>query len=84
MQFGVYKNSGGQFRWRLKEDDGGHIVVARGHAAVPEIGHALVGPLGAPKGRISTFAETQLKDAAGKLHIPDGAIVGKTSWEMPS
>ncbi len=51
--------------------------------AVPEFGHALVGPLGAPKGRISTYAEVQLKDAAGKTHIPDGAIVverGKTTW----
>jgi hypothetical protein len=51
--------------------------------AVPEFGHALVGPLGAPKGRISTFAEVQLKDQAGKTHIPDGAIVverGKTCW----
>src|SRR3954469_21546437 len=51
--------------------------------AVDEFGHALLKPLGAPKGRISTFAEVQLKDAAGKTHIPDGAIVverGTTSW----
>jgi hypothetical protein len=51
--------------------------------AVPEFGHALLTPLGAPKGRISTFAEVQLKDAEGKTHIPDGAIVverGKVSW----
>lgn len=51
--------------------------------AVPDFGHALVGPLGAPRGRISTFAEVQVKDGAGKLHIPDGAIVverGKTVW----
>src|SRR5215210_1795019 len=51
--------------------------------AVPEFGHALLGPLGAPKGRMATYAEVQLKDAAGKTHIPDGAIVverGKTSW----
>lgn len=51
--------------------------------AVPEFGHALVGPLGAPKGRIATYAEVQLKDPAGKTHIPDGAIVverGRTSW----
>ena len=51
--------------------------------AVPEFGHALVGPLGASKGRISTYAEIQLKDAAGKTHIPDGAVVverGKTLW----
>src|SRR5829696_328233 len=51
--------------------------------AVPEFGQALVGPLGAPKGRMATYAEVQPKDAAGKTHIPDGAIVverGKTSW----
>jgi hypothetical protein len=51
--------------------------------AVPDFGHALAGALGAPKGRIATFTEVQLKDAAGKTHIPDGAIIvqrGKTSW----
>src|SRR5215217_4648337 len=51
--------------------------------AVPEFGQALLGPLGAPKGRIATYAEVQLKDSGGKTHIPDGAIVverGKTSW----
>lgn len=51
--------------------------------AVPEFGHALLTPLGAPKGRISTFTEVQLKDQAGKVHIPDGAVVverGKTAW----
>jgi hypothetical protein len=51
--------------------------------AVPDFGHALVGPLGAPKGRIGTFTEVQVKDPAGKTHIPDGAIVverGKTTW----
>lgn len=51
--------------------------------AVPEFGHALLSGLGAPKGRIETFAEVQLKDANGKLSIPDGAIVverGKTRW----
>ena len=32
--------------------------------AVPEFGQALLGPLGAPKGRISTYAEVQLKDSA--------------------
>src|SRR5215203_2174973 len=51
--------------------------------AVPEFGHALLSPLGAPKGRISTYAEAQVKDASGKTHIPDGAIVverGKSVW----
>lgn len=51
--------------------------------AVPEFGHALLGPLGAPRGRISTYAEPQIKDPTGKLHIPDGAIVverGRSVW----
>jgi hypothetical protein len=51
--------------------------------AVPEFGHALLGPLGAPKGRISTYTEVQVKDTAGRSHIPDGAIVierGRTTW----
>jgi hypothetical protein len=52
-------------------------------SAVPEFGQALVSGLGAPKGRMSTFAEIQLKDGDGKVSIPDGAIVierGKTRW----
>lgn len=51
--------------------------------AVPEFGKALVTDLGAPRGRIATFAEVQLPDAEGKVSIPDGAIVvewGKTTW----
>ena len=51
--------------------------------AVPDFGHALLGPLGAPKGRIATYAEVQVKDGAGKTHIPDGAIIvarGKAAW----
>lgn len=51
--------------------------------AVPDFGHALLADLSAPKGRISTFAEVQLKDGDGRVHIPDGAVVverGKTSW----
>ena len=51
--------------------------------AVPDFGRAILAELNAPRGRISTFAEVQLKDANGKLSIPDGAIVverGKTRW----
>lgn len=51
--------------------------------AVPEFGHALLRPLGAPRGRISSYAEVQFKDKQGKTHIPDGAVVverGKTRW----
>src|SRR4051812_17010675 len=51
--------------------------------AVPEFANALLKDLGAPKGRVSTFTEIQLKDGEGKVSIPDGAIVverGKTRW----
>jgi hypothetical protein len=51
--------------------------------AVPDFGHAILSGVGAPRGRISTFAEVQLKDPDGKLSIPDGAIVverGKSRW----
>lgn len=51
--------------------------------AVPEFGKSLVAELGAPRGRISTFSEVRLKNAEGKVSIPDGAIVvawGKNTW----
>lgn len=51
--------------------------------AVPEFGRGLLADAKAPRGRITTFAEVQLKDADGKVSIPDGAIVverGKTRW----
>jgi hypothetical protein len=51
--------------------------------AVPEFGHALVDDLGAPKGRITTYTELQLRDSEGKRCIPDGAIVaerGQKQW----
>jgi hypothetical protein len=51
---------------------------------VPEFGHALLKPLGAPRAPvIETFAEVRLKDATGKTVIPDGAIRchrGDTTW----
>jgi hypothetical protein len=52
-------------------------------AAVPEFGRALFAEVGAPRGRIATFTEVQLKDPDGKLSIPDGVAVverGKTAW----
>ena len=52
--------------------------------AVPEFGYLLLGRVGAPRGRIRTYAEVQLKDAEGKVSIPDGAIIverGKTRWQ---
>jgi hypothetical protein len=51
--------------------------------AVNEFGKALLKEVGAPAGRISTFTEVPLTDAAGKKLRPDGAITverGKTSW----
>ena len=51
--------------------------------AVPEFGQELVKELGGPRGTITTFTEIQMKDANGKRHIPDGAIVckrGKNKW----
>ena len=53
--------------------------------AVPEFTHSLLKELGAPKGKIRTFTEVQLKDDEGKLSIPDGAIIverGKTRWAV--
>jgi len=51
--------------------------------AVPDFGRSILSELGAPRGHISTYAEVQLKDADGKLSIPDGAVVverGHTRW----
>jgi hypothetical protein len=51
--------------------------------AVPQFARGLLSDLGAPRGHVSTFTEVQVKDAAGKLHVPDGAIVverGRTRW----
>jgi hypothetical protein len=51
--------------------------------AVDEFGKALLKEIGAPAGRISTFTEVPLEDAAGKVWRPDGVIAverGKTSW----
>jgi len=52
-------------------------------AAVPDFGHALLQSLGAPKGKLSTYTEVQLRDGDGKLSIPDGVIVaerGQRTW----
>lgn len=51
--------------------------------AVPEFGYALIGDLGAPKGRLATYTELQLRDSEGKRCIPDGALVaerGQKRW----
>ena len=58
------------------------VLLAVMHA-VPEFGQGFLQGFGAPKGRISTFTEVQLKGADGKVHIPDGAIIierGQTCW----
>jgi hypothetical protein len=52
-------------------------------AAVPDFGKAVLRRIGAPAGRVTTFAEVQLKASDGKLSIPDGAIVierGARGW----
>lgn len=51
--------------------------------AVPEFGHALLGGVGAGRGRITTYTEVQLKDGDGHVSIPDGVIAverGKKRW----
>lgn len=51
--------------------------------AVPDFARALLKDLGAPRGRVTTYTEIQLKDAEGRRCIPDGAIVvarGSTKW----
>jgi hypothetical protein len=51
--------------------------------AVREFGKGVLDAMGAPKGRISTFSEVQLKDPDGRLSVPDGAIVvqrGNSRW----
>jgi hypothetical protein len=52
--------------------------------AVPEFGRALLAQVGAPAGKIRTFAEVQIKDLdSGTTSIPDGAILverGQTRW----
>jgi hypothetical protein len=50
--------------------------------AVPEFGHVLIGDLGAPKGRVSTYTELQLRDAEGNRCIPDGAIVAERGQKV--
>jgi hypothetical protein len=52
-------------------------------SVVPTFAHEILGPFGAPRGRLETFSEVRFKDAKGKSHRPDGAIVatrGAKSW----
>jgi hypothetical protein len=51
--------------------------------AVPDFGHALLAPLGAPRGRIRSFGEVQFRKVDGQLDTPDGAVVverGGKQW----
>lgn len=51
--------------------------------AVPDLAHALLGELGAPRGRVETFTEVRFKDEQGRAHRPDGAVVatrGSKTW----
>ena len=53
-------------------------------SVVPAFAHSIVVPFGASRGKVETFAEVRFKDAAGKSHRPDGAIVvrwGTKSWK---
>lgn len=51
--------------------------------AVPQFGRAILGHLGAPAGRVTTFTEVRFPDGEDRTAIPDGAIVierGRTRW----
>src|SRR3990172_6339986 len=50
--------------------------------AVPGFAKAVLSPLGAPAGRVTTFVEPHFEDEVGTT-IPDGVVVverGKTLW----
>jgi hypothetical protein len=52
-------------------------------SVVPAFAHEILGSFGAPRGRLETYSEVRFKDANGKSHRPDGAIVatrGTKSW----
>jgi hypothetical protein len=51
--------------------------------AVPSFGHALLAPMNAHGGKLSTFTEVRLDDEDGVSHVPDGAFVierGRNRW----
>jgi hypothetical protein len=51
--------------------------------AVPDLSHALLAPLGAPKGHVQCFTEVNFVDDEGQRSTPDGAIIverGKRRW----
>ena len=51
--------------------------------AVPAFAQSVLVPFGAPRGKVDAFSEVRFKDAAGKVHRPDGALVvtrGGKSW----
>jgi hypothetical protein len=52
-------------------------------AAVPDFGRDILSRLGAPAGKLSTYAEVRFDSADGKTLRPDGALVverGQTRW----
>jgi hypothetical protein len=52
-------------------------------SVVPALAHSILTPFGAPRGKVETFSEVRFKDASGKSHRPDGAIIvtrGTKSW----
>jgi hypothetical protein len=51
--------------------------------AVPAFATSVLGPFGAPRGKVETYCEVRIKDVAGRVSRPDGAIVitrGAKSW----
>ena len=53
-------------------------------SVVPALAQSILVPFGAPRGKVETFSEVRFKDAAGKAHRPDGAIIvsrGAKSWK---
>jgi hypothetical protein len=53
-------------------------------SVVPALAQSILVPLGAPRGKVETFSEVRFKDATGKSHRPDGAIIvtrGGRSWK---
>jgi hypothetical protein len=52
-------------------------------SVVPAFAQSILVPFGAPRGKVETFSEVRFKDAAGKSHRPDGAILasrGAKAW----
>jgi hypothetical protein len=51
-------------------------------SVVPAFAHEILGAFGAPRGRLETYSEVRFKDANGKSHRPDGAIVATRGTKL--